>query len=68
MTTYLIGARARYVLVDADNEQQARVQGEVCLKDLYAHFGLKDVPVEIRTVRPATAHEIQLWNSHRNGS
>lgn len=61
MTTYLIGARARYVLLDAENEAEARTRGEICLRDLYSQIGLQNVPIEVQTVRPATSDEIRFW-------
>ena len=55
------------VLVDAEDEAQARELGRPALHDLYAdvreRLG-KDVPIEIHTVREATAEEIQLWTWH----
>jgi len=67
MTTYLVATLARYVLVDAESESEARRLGQPALYDLYAdvreRLG-KDVPIEIRTVRPATDDEIDLWKWH----
>ena len=57
MTTYYVATRARYVLVEAENETQARELGQVGLHELYAdlreHWG-REVPHDIHTVRPAT--------------
>ena len=67
MTTYLVATLARYVLVDAESESEARRLGQPALYDMYAdvreRLG-KDVPIEIRTVRPATDDEIDLWKWH----
>ena len=67
MTTYLVATLARYVLVDAESESEARRLGQPALHALYAdvreRLG-KDVPIEIRTIREATQDEIDLWNWH----
>ena len=68
MTTYYVATLARYVLVEAEDESQARRLGEPMLYDLYA--GLRErlgreVPIKVRTVRPATRDEIDLWNWRR---
>ncbi|MCI0333672.1 MAG: hypothetical protein L0228_10675 [Planctomycetes bacterium] len=69
MTTYLVATPARYVLVDAANEDEARALGQVALHDLYAdpreRLG-KDVPVNILTVRAATDEEIELQRFHHD--
>ncbi len=67
MKTYFVATLARYVLVDAEDETQARELGRPALHDLYADLRErlgKDVPIEIRTVREATVEEIQLWTWH----
>jgi len=67
MTTYLVATVARYVLVDAENEDQARELGSVALYDLYADLREKlgrDVPITVHTVRKATQDEIDLWTWH----
>jgi hypothetical protein len=67
MTTYLVATLARYVLVDAESESEARRLGQPALHALYAdvreRLG-KEMPIEIRTVREATQDEIDLWNWH----
>ena len=67
MTTYLVATLARYVLVDAESESEARQLGQPALHALYAdvreRLG-KDVPIDIRTIREATQDEIDLWNWH----
>jgi hypothetical protein len=67
MTTYYVATLARYVLVDAENEEQARQLGQVALHELYADVRERlgnDVPIEIRTIRPATTDEIDLGRWH----
>lgn len=69
MTTYYVATLARYVLVDAADETQARELGRAALHDLYADLRERlgrDVPIEIRTVREATGDEIELWTWHHN--
>ena len=68
MTTYYVATLARYVLVDAENETQARELGHAALHELYAdvreRWG-KAVPIEIRTIREATSDEIHLMKWHQ---
>ena len=67
MTTYLVATLARYVLVDADNEDAAGELGAPKLHELYADLRAKlgrDVPINICTVRPATEDEIELQRFH----
>ena len=68
MKTYYVATLARYVLVDARDETEARTLGRDALLDLYAdlreRFG-RDIPIEIQTVRPATVAEIDLWQFHQ---
>ena len=67
MTTYYVATLARYVLVDAHNESDARERGYAALHDLYADLRErlgKGLPINIRTVRPATADEIELMRWH----
>ncbi|QDU76914.1 hypothetical protein Pan97_39710 [Bremerella volcania] len=67
MKTYLVATLARYVLVEADDETQARELGRPALHDLYADLRQRlgrEVPIEIRTVREATEDEIELWTWH----
>lgn len=68
MTTYYVATLARYVLVDAENESQARELGHAALDELYADLRErlgKDVPINILTVRPATSDEIDMMKWHR---
>lgn len=68
MTTYYVATLARYVLVDAESEEQARERGLPGLYELYADVREKpgrEVPINILTVRPATEEEIELGNWHR---
>jgi len=67
MRTYLVATIARYVLVDAENEDAAREVGAPALHELYADLRAKlgrDVPINICTVRPATDDEISLQRFH----
>ena len=67
MTTYFVATLARYVLVEAHNEIDARERGYAALHDLYADLRErlgKEVPIDILTVRPATDDEIELWRWH----
>lgn len=67
MTTYYVATLARYVLVEADDESAARVAGHAALHDLYADLRERlgrDMPIEIRTIRPATTDEIDMMNWH----
>ncbi|MFN0054693.1 MAG: hypothetical protein ACKV0T_21180 [Planctomycetales bacterium] len=68
MTTYYVATLARYVLVEAESEAQARELGHAALHDLYAdlreRWG-KEVPIEIRTIREAATDEIDLWKWHQ---
>lgn len=62
-TTYRVATLASYVLVDAADEDSARIAGQTALQELYADLG-RDVPIEIRTVRLATDDEIELGRWH----
>jgi hypothetical protein len=67
MTTYLVGTQARFVLVEADNEDNARERGQAALHALYADISDRvrdDTPIPVRTVRPATNDEIAEWRRH----
>ena len=67
MTTYYVATLASYVLVDADSEAVARERGRVALQELFTdvrHRLGQDMPIEIRTVRPATLEEIELGRWH----
>lgn len=67
MTTYYVATLARYVLVEAEDESTARVAGHAALYDLYVDLRDRlgrDVPIEIRTIRPATTDEIDMMNWH----
>ncbi len=68
MFAYYVATLARYVLVDAENEAAARELGHAALHELYAdlreRWG-KEVPIEIRTIRPATTDEIDMWKWHQ---
>ena len=67
MTTYYVATLARYVLVDAENEADARERGHAALHELYADLSERpgrEVPINIMTVRPAAEDEIVLWRWH----
>jgi len=58
---------ARYVVVEAENESQARERGAAALHELYADLRAKlghEVLIDIRTVRPATSDEIDMVRTH----
>lgn len=67
MTIWYVATLARYVLVDAADENEARAKGRAALYDLYADVRERlgrEVPIEIRTVRPATDDEVRLMGWH----
>jgi hypothetical protein len=64
MTTDYVATLARYVLVDAHNESDARERGYVALHDLYVNDGRAGATITIRTVRPATDDEMELARWH----
>jgi hypothetical protein len=64
---FYVATLARFVLVEAENEKQARERGHVALEELYAELRRQfdaEMPVNILTVRPATTDEIEFsrWN------
>ena len=68
MKTYYVATLARYVLVDARDENEARTLGYDALHALYADLRERlgrDVPIRILTVRFATDDEIELWQFHQ---
>ena len=62
MSTFYVATLAQYVLVEAENESQARTLAIPELEKLQVG---PNRPVSIRTVRPATDDEIELANWHR---
>jgi len=60
MTTYYVATLAKYVLVEAENEADARRRGHDSLRELDPGRA-----INIRTVRPATADEIEFDRQHR---
>jgi hypothetical protein len=63
MTTYYVATLAHYVLVEAAAEAEARERARPMLEELRAQAsrpGADRLPVQIRTVRPATEDEIEL--------
>jgi hypothetical protein len=68
MNTYYVATLAKYALVEAADESAARVAGHAALYDLYADVRERqghEVPIEIRTVRLATAKEIEDLKWHQ---
>lgn len=66
--TYYVATLAHYVLVEAENEDQARELALPALHELYADVRArvgKEVPINILTVRPASEEEIEFWGWHR---
>jgi predicted Co/Zn/Cd cation transporter (cation efflux family) len=71
MTTFYVATRARYVLVEAANESEARKLGQPALQEFHAEVSARigrELPVEIRVIRPATDDEIELEQWHREMS
>ena len=63
MTTFYVATLARYVLVDAETQSQARELGRMALQEMYAadpEWLGKAAPVHFLDIRPATADEIEL--------
>ncbi len=68
MKTYYVATLARYVLVDANNEAEARTLGNDALHALYADLRAKhgrEIPIDIKAIRLATDAEIDLWQFHQ---
>lgn len=65
MTNYYVATLACYVLVEAESEDAAHERGGAALHHLYAERLDRDVPIAIRTVREATAEEMDFWNWHQ---
>jgi len=62
MTACYVATLARYVVVEAESETQARELGQGALYELYADVRERlgrEVPIEIRTVRAASPDEIE---------
>ena len=67
MIKFYVATLARYVLVDAESEAEARTKGLPALHAAYADVRERmgrDVPIQIQTVQPATQEEIALWTWH----
>jgi hypothetical protein len=60
MTTCYVATLARYVLVDAANDTDARLRGHAALVELTGSA----TPI-VRTIRPATDDEIDFWRWHQ---
>ena len=68
MKSYYVATLARYVLVDADTDAEAHRLGYAALHDLYADVRERlgrEVLIDIRIVREASADEIELCDWHR---
>jgi len=68
MTAFYVATRARYVVVEAADEAEARRLGQPALQELHTDLGKqigRDLPVEFHVVRPATDDEIELWRWHQ---
>lgn len=63
MTMYYVATLSQYVLVDAPDDVSARENGLAALQSERVE---RRTPIEIRTVRPATADEIEFWNWHHD--
>jgi hypothetical protein len=64
---FYVATLARFVLVEAENEEQARERGAAALEELYAELRRQfdaEMPANILTVRPATSDEVEFswWN------
>ena len=59
MTTYYVATLAKYVLVEAQNEADARQRGLAALRELDASHS-----INIRTIRPATNDQIERQRWH----
>ncbi len=67
-TCFYVATLARYVLVDAENEIQARQLGRAALHDLYADLREKlgrELPISIQTVRLASDAEMEMRDGHQ---
>lgn len=60
MAAYYVATLARYVLVEAANEADARELGRSALAELAGNAA-----PNIRTIRPATEDEIESWRWHQ---
>jgi hypothetical protein len=63
MTTYYVATLARYVLVEAENEEHTRELGRSALEEQHAELRRRlgrVVSVNILVVRPATTDEIEF--------
>jgi hypothetical protein len=60
---YRVATLSRYVLVEANDETEARTLGEVALGELFPELMRKAL---IRSVTLATAEDIELWKWHQD--
>lgn len=71
MDIFYVASREHYTLVTAIDNAEAWIAGHSALHNLHAVLFEQtgqDVPVEIQTVRLATAEEISKWNSSETNS
>lgn len=64
MEMYYVASSVRYALIFADDEAAAWVAGHEALHQLHVELCEQtgqETPVEIRTLRPATADEMDDW-------
>ncbi len=54
---------SRYVLVEAEDETEARTLGESALRELFPELMAKTT---VRSVTLATAEDIELWRWHQD--
>jgi hypothetical protein len=64
MITFYVATRSCYVLVDANDDAQARALGHPALAALMREQLGREVPIQIHTARPATGDEIELMKWH----
>ena len=63
MSKYYVATLSRYVIVDATDQDIARIAGHAALVELCADR--PDMPINILTIRLATEGEVDLWNTHQ---
>lgn len=67
MTKYLVATLSTYVLVEANDANEAKINARQPLNELLADACRRtgfSGEIPIQTVRPATGAEIELWNWH----
>lgn len=66
MTTYYVATLSKFVLVNTDGDADARAKGLLALRKFDDRWPAH-LPIEIRTVRPATdddrsLNDLPIWN------